>query len=80
MPYESKGEPVVHDKVPLPGKTKLLLFRILIFFFQAFQVVLFCWVLVLFYYFFYLNIHFFVSFYPRQEQEGYSCGMTEILT
>lgn len=49
-------------------------------FFQAFQVVLFCWVLVLFYYFFYLNIHFFVSFYPRQEQEGYSCGMTEILT
>lgn len=34
----------------------------------------------LFYYFFYLNIHFFVSFYPRQEQEGYSCGMTEILT
>lgn len=36
MPYESKGEPVVHDQVPLPGKTKLLLFRILkIYFFSG---------------------------------------------
>lgn len=35
---ESKGELFVHDEVPLPEKTKLLLFKVLkIFFFRHFN-------------------------------------------
>lgn len=51
-------------------------------FFQALQVVLFCWVLVFcFVLLFFLSKHTLLcTLYPRQEQEGYSHGMTEILT
>lgn len=80
--HESKGELFMHNEDPLPDKTELLLFRILKIIFSGTSSG-FIWLGFgfLFCFTFFLSKHTLLcTLYPRQEQEGYSHGMTEILT